>query len=209
MQDNKLKRYLNKNLSDELDESDFLLNKISNYLNKENKMSKNNILEEKQKNSIKDDFSQKEIGILINQRYCKLINVYYKFFKNLQKLEKQRDAKSKNQFISTLFHTINYYHKIIIQFIFLSFVKNDLIKMGESILDYIEFLIRFKFKTSANNNYFLKINYKDHPEYKTKQNIKKKIFDKIISWFDTFYEYIFYVKDNSTLGENKNIISII
>ena len=204
LQDTKLKRFLNKNISDELDESDFLLNKISNYFCKEKKKEKTNILVEKQKNAIKDDFSQKEIGILINQRYSKLIYFYYKFFKNLQKL--QNDDRIKNQFMNTLFHTINYYHKILIQFIFLSFVKNDLVKIGESILDYIEFLIKFKFKTSSNNNNFLKIYYKDHPKYKEKQNIKKKIFNKILSWFNAFDDYIFYVKDNSTLNDDKNIL---
>ena len=202
--DTKLKRFLNKNISDELDENDFLLNKISNYFSKEKKKEKSNILVEKQKNAIKDDFSQKEIGILINQRYSKLIYFYYKFFKNLQKL--QNDDRIKNQFMNTLFHTINYYHKILIQFIFLSFVKNDLVKIGESILDYIEFLIKFKFKTSSNNNNFLKIYYKDHPKYKEKQNIKKKIFNKILSWFNAFDDYIFYVKDNSTINDDKNIL---
>ena len=34
------------------------------------------------------------------------------------------------------------------QYIYLSFIKNDLVKIGESILDYIEFLLKFKFKTS-------------------------------------------------------------
>ena len=124
LQDNKLKRFLNKNLNDELDESDFLLNSISNYFIKVKKVEKRNILAEKQKNSIKEDFSQKEIGILINSRYCRLIYVYYKFFKNLQKLQ-ESNGEIKGQFMNTLFHTINYYHKVIIQFIFLSYAKND------------------------------------------------------------------------------------
>jgi len=206
LQDNKIKRFLNKNLNDELDESDFLLNTISNYFNKGKNREKTNILAEKQMNSIKDGFSQKEIGIFINTRYCRLIYVYYKFFKNLQKLNKSNYEIIEGQFMNTLFHTINYYHKIIIQFIFLSFVKNDLVKIGESILDYIEFLIKFKFKTSYNEKYFLNYNYREQPEYKEKQNIKKKIFDKIINWFNLFDEYISFVKDNSTLGEDKSIL---
>ena len=206
LQDNKLKRFLNKNLNDELDESDFLLNTISNYFTKEKNKEKTNILTEKQTNSIKDGFSQKEIGILINKRYCRLIYAYYKFFKNLQKFNKSNYEIVKGQFMNTLFHTINYYHKIIVQFIFLSYVKNDLIKIGESILDYIEFLIKFKFKTSLDEKHFLNYHYREQPEYKEKQNKKKKIFDKIVNWFNLFDEYISYVKDNSTLGDDKSIL---
>ena len=98
--------------------------------------------------------------------------------------------------MNTKFHTINYYHKILIQYIFLSYVKNDLVKIGESILDYLEFLIQFKFKTSSEDKYFLKIKYIDNPEFKAKQKQKKKIFDKIINWFNVFDDYISYVKDN-------------
>jgi len=206
LQDNKLKRFLNKNLNDELDESDFLLNTISNYFNKEKNIEKSNILAEKQMNSIKNGFSQKEIGIFINARYCRLIYVYYKFFTNLQKLNKSNYERIEGQFMNTLFHTINYYHTIIIQFIFLSYVKNDLVKIGESILDYIEFLIKFKFKTSSDEKYFLNYHYREQPEYKVKQDIKKKIFDKIINWFNLFDKYISFVKDNSTLGEDKSIL---
>jgi len=206
LQNNKLKRFLSKNLSDELDESDFLLNTIYGHFNKEKKVEKVNILAEKQKNSKKDDFSQKEIGILIKTRYCRLIYVYYKFFKNLKKINKLNNDIIKGQFMNTLFHTVNYYHKILIQFIFLSYVKNDLVKLGESILDYIEFLIKFKFKTSSDEKYLLNYNYREQPEYKKKQNIKKKIFDKIIKWFNLFDEYISYVKDNTTLFEEKSIL---
>ena len=75
------------------------------------------------------------------------------------------------QFMNNLFHTIDYYHKIIIQFIFLSYVKNDLVKIGESILYYIEFLIKFKFKTSKNEKKILKYSNRDNPDYKAKLNI--------------------------------------
>ena len=146
LQDDKLKRFLSRTLSDELDESDTLLNKIYLTYNRDINKEKTNILAEKQQNSTKDSFSQKIIGILINSRYCKLINVYFKFFSFIQK--SNIDMLS-GQFMNTYYHTINYYHKILIQYIYLSYVKNDLVKIGESILDYIEFLIEFKFKTSS------------------------------------------------------------
>ena len=211
LQDNKLKKFLNRNLSDEFDESDSLLNKISNLFNKQKKKEKNNILAEKQLNNSNEHFSQKIIGILINTRYCRLIYAYYMFFKNMQKLQLQKsnDDIINGQFMNTLFHTINYYHKILIQFIYLSYVKGDLVKIGESILDYIEFLIKFKFKTSSDEKYFLKIKYKDNqdrPEYRKKQEFKKNIFNKIINWFNLFDDYISYVKDYSSLGDMKSVV---
>ena len=154
LQDNKLKKFLNRNLSDEFDSNDSLLNSISSLFNSKKKKEKTNILVEKQKNNFKYDFSQKTIGILINTRYCRLIHFYYMFFKNIQKLN---DNATKGQFMNTLYHTIDYYHKIVIQYVFLSYAKNDLVKIGESILDYLEFLIKFKFKTLSKNKYILKI----------------------------------------------------
>ena len=207
LQDEQLNKFLKRNLTDELDEDDFLLNTISSMFNKEKKITKNNILVEKQLNNSKDNFSQKNIGILINTRYSRLINVYYMFFKNIQKLHKRNDHISKGQFMNTVFHTITYYHKVIIQFIFLSYAKNDLIKIGESILDYIEFLIKFKFKTSLDDRNFLKINNKGQTIYKEKQNFKKKIFKKIINWFNLFDDYLYYIKDNSSLEDDNIIIN--
>ena len=67
-------------------------------------------------------------------------------------------------------------------------------------------MIKFKFKTSLNDKYFLKIKNKDRKEYKTKLNFKKKIFNKIINWFNLFDDYISYVKDNSTLSDVKSIL---
>ena len=206
MQDNRLKKFLNRHLSDEFDESDSLLNKILYYFNKDKNGIKNNKLAIKQMNNSKDNFSQKNIGILINTRYCRLIQVYYMFFKNLKKLKRSNNDIINGLFMNTQFHTINYYHKIIIQFIFLSYIKNDLIKIGESILNYIEFLIKFKFKTSSEQKYFLKIKFKDRPECQKKHLFKKTIFDKIINWFNLFDDYISNVKDNSTIGEDKNIV---
>ena len=206
LEDNKLKKFLNNNLSDELDENDSLLNDISNPFKKRKKKEKNNILLKKQMNNSKNNFSQKIIGILINTRYGKLIYAYYMFFKNLKKLQKSNYDIINGQFMNTSFHTINYYHKIIIQFIYLSFIKNDLIKIGESILDYLEFLIKFKFKTSTDDKFFLNIKNNDLPEYRTKQNYKKKIFNKIVSWFNLFDDYVSYIKDNSSLGDLKSII---
>jgi len=203
LEDDKLKRFLSRTLSDELDESDTLLNKIYLSYNKANNKEKTNILAEKQQSSTKDSFSQKIIGILINSRYCKLINVYFKFFSFIQK--SNIDMLS-GQFMNTYYHTINYYHKIIIQYIYLSYIKNDLVKIGESILDYIEFLIEFKFKTSSENQYLLNINNRDRPECKDKQKFKKKIFDKIVNWFNLFDKYASHVRDNSSLGDDKSII---
>ena len=206
LQDNKLNRFLNRNLNDELDESDSLLNNISNSFNKEKRKEKKNILMIKQMNNSKDNFSQKLIGILINTRYGKLIYAYYMFFKNLQKLQKSNSDIISGQFMNTSFHTINYYHKIVIQFIYLSYIKNDLVKIGESILDYIEFLIKFKFKTSLNDKTFLNIKYKDRSKFRKKIEFKKKIFNKIIKWFNLFDDYVSHVKDNSSLGDIKSIL---
>ena len=85
--DTKLKRFLNSNISDEFDESDFLLNKISNSFSKSKVKEKTNKLMKKQMNSTKEDFSQKDIGNLINNRYCRLVYFYFIFFKNLRKLQ--------------------------------------------------------------------------------------------------------------------------
>ena len=124
------------------------------------------------------------------------------FFKNIQKLKNQANNIINEQFMNTIFHTLTYYNKVIIQFIFLSYVKNDLIKIGESILDYIEFLIKFKFKTPLNERNFLKIYNLNNSQYKTKQSIKKNIFQKIINWFNLFEDYLSYIKDNSSLDDN-------
>ena len=42
---------------------------------------------------------------------------------------------------------------------------------------------------------------------KKNKKLKKKIFDKIISWFNLFDEYISFVKSNSSLGDSKSIIN--
>ena len=136
-------------------------------------------------------------------RYCKLINVYFKFFSVVQK---SNIDNLSGQFMNTYFHTINYYHKILIQYIYLSYVKNDLVKIGESILDYIEFLIKFKFKISSDNKYLLNIYNRDRPEYKDKQNYKKKIFDKILNWLNLFDSYVSHIRDNTSLGDDKSIV---
>ena len=203
LQDDKLKRFLSRTLSDELDESDTLLHKISLSYNTDKDKEKINILAEKQQNSSRDNFSQKIIGILINSRYCKLINVYFQFFSFMRKSNIELLS---GQFMNTNFHTINYYHKIIIQYIYLSYVKNDLIKIGESILDYIEFLIKFKFKASSDTKYLLNIHNRDRPEYKDKQKYKKKIFDKILGWLNLFDNYVSHVRDNSSLGDDKSLV---
>ena len=210
LQDNNLKKFLNQNLRNEFDEDDSLLNKISNLFSKrkkkDKKKDKNNKLVERQMNGFKNNFSQKLIGILINIRYCRLIHFYYLFFKNIQKLQKLKCKTINDQFMNTKFHTIDYYNKILIQFICLSYKKNDLIKIGESILDYIEFLIKFKLKISSKNDNYLSIKDRNKPEFKKIKIFKKKIFDKIMNWFNVFDDYISYVKDNSSLGDSKCII---
>ena len=111
LQDNDLKRFLSQNLTDEFDEDDSLLKLFSNSYNKTKTKEKKNILVNKQMNNSKVNFSHKKIGILINTRYCRLINAYYMLFKNMQKLQKSNsDDIMSGQFMNTLFHTINYYH---------------------------------------------------------------------------------------------------
>ena len=169
---------------------------------KEKEMNK---LAKKQQNSKHKNFSQKIIGILINSRYNKLIHIYFKFFGFIQKSNYNYEKLS-GYFMHTNFHTINYYHKIIIQYIYLCFVSNDLVKIGESILDYIEFLIKFKLKTSKENRYILNVNNKDIPEIKEKLSTKKKFFDKIVNWFNLFDIYAKQINQNSALGNYKDVI---
>ena len=206
LQDNNLKKLLNQNLSDELDEDDSLFNRLSNSFNANNEKEKINILVEKQMNNSRNKFSQKLIGILINTRYCRLIHAYYKFFKYIQKLRRSNDDNLSGKFVNAKIYDLNYYHKILIQFIFLSYVKNDLIKIGESILDYLQFLIKFKFKIALEDKHFYKIGYRNHPEFISKHKHKKKYFQKIINWFNLFDDYIFYVKNNTSFGNSKLII---
>ena len=193
LQDNKLKRFFDFTLNDELDKKDSLLNKIFNLFNNKNTKEKANILIEKQQSFQNYSFSHRIIGILINTRYTRLIYAYYNFFKGMKKLKKFNNKEINGQFMDTYFHSIFYYHKTLIQYIFLSYFKNDLIKIGESILDYIEFLIEFKFKTNYDKKVFLNIDEKDNVEYNDKLKIKKDVFDKIIIWFNLFDTYVSYV----------------
>ena len=55
--DTKLKIFLNKNISDELDENDFLLNKMFYSFSKDKTKEKTNKLIEKQMNNTKEDYS--------------------------------------------------------------------------------------------------------------------------------------------------------
>ena len=200
-----LKKFLCSSLSDEYDENDSLLHKIElNY--KKTKKEKNlNKLVKKQQRGKKVNFSQKIIEILINSRYNKLIIIYLKFFSFIQK-NNSNNEKLSEYFMHTKFHTINYYHKILIQYIYLCYLSNDLVKIGESILDYIEFLIKFKFKTSEENSFIMNINNMNIPEIKEKQLIKRKYFDKIINWLNLFDSYAKQINENSALGNYKNIL---
>ena len=205
LQNVELKKFLSLTLSDELDESDSLLHKIEMNYSKSGKEKELNKLAKKQQNAQHKNFSQKIIGILINSRYNKLINIYFKFFSYIQKTDYNYDKLS-GWFMHTSFHTIHYYHKILIQYIYLCFVSNDLVKIGESILDYIEFLIKFKLKTTKDKKYILYVFNKDVPGIKEKQEIKKKYFDKIINWFNLFDNYEKQINENSALGNYKDVI---
>ena len=200
-----LKKFLSSTLSDEYDENDSLLHKIELNYKKNKKEKEVNKLVKKQQRGKKVNFSQKIIEILINSRYNKLINIYLKFFSFIQK-NNSNNEKLSECFMHTQFHTINYYHKILIQYIYLCYLSNDLVKIGESILDYIEFLIKFKLKTSEENSYIMNINNMDIPEIKEKQLMKRKYFDKIINWLNLFDSYAKQINENSALGNYKNIL---
>ena len=49
-------------------------------------------------------------------------------------------------------------------------------------------------------------NNRGHPEFKKKLDFKKKIFDKIVKWFNVFDDYISYIKDNSSLNDIQSIL---
>ena len=71
----------------------------------------------------------------------------------------------------------------------------------------MEFLIKFKFKVSEEEKVVLKINNRNHSKFIDKQNYKKKIFDKIIDWFILFDDYIYYVRNNSSLDDIKSFLN--
>ncbi len=201
-----LKKFLSNTLDDEFDGNNTLLHKIKiNYRKDINEKEVNVLVKKQQNHKRSKNFSQKTIGVLINSRYNKLIYIYFKFFSYIQKSNFNYE-KLNGWFMHTNFHTINYYHKILIQYIYLCFASNDLVKIGESILDYIEFLIKFKLKTSKDTKYILYINNKDIPEIKEKQEQKKKYFDKIIDWFNLFDCYAKQIYENSALGNFKDVL---
>ena len=201
-----LKKFLSQTLSDEFDDGDTLLHKIEQSYGKDIKGKElNKLVKKQQKSGTHKKVSQKLIEILINSRYNKLINFYFKFFSTIQKSDYNYE-KLGGCFASTKFHTITNYHKILIQYIYLCFVSNDLVKIGESILDYIEFLIKFKLKATKENAYMLNINYKDDPEIRPIQLNKKKYFDKIINWFTLFDNYAKQINQNSALGNFKDVL---
>ena len=200
-----LKKFLSSTLNDEYDENDSLLHKIEINYRKDKTEKEVNKLVKKQQKGKSVNFSQKIIEILINSRYNKLINIYFKFFSLIQK-HKFNYEKLSGYFMHTNFHTINYYHKVLVQYIYLCFLSNDLVKIGESILDYIEFLIKFKLKYSEEKSYIMNVNNKDIPEIKEKQLIKRKYFDKIISWINLFESYAKQINENSALGNFKNVL---
>ena len=191
-----LKKYLSKSIKDEYDEKDVLLNLIDQNYNKNNKTEYKNKLVEKQLNNSHNIFSQKETHKYINERYNKLVFIYYKFFSMIKKSDNIYEELN-GLFLHKFFHTINYYHKILIQYIFLCFTSNDLIKIGESMLDYIEFLIKFKLKPHESRRKGGKI---------LKSNNKIDYFEKIISWFNLMDNYIDFVSERTNLANDKIIL---
>ena len=206
LQSIELKKFFSQALSDELDDRDILLHKLEMSYGKEIKIKEQNKLVMKQQKigSVKK-ISQSLIETLINSRYNKLINFYFKFFSSIQKSDYNYE-KLGGCFANTNFHTINNYHKTLIQYIYLCFTSNDLVKIGESILDYLEFLIKFKLKTSKSNSYILNMGNKEIPEINLMQLNKKKYFDKIINWFSLFDNYAMQITENSALGNFKDVL---
>ena len=201
-----LKKFLSQTLSDEFDDGDMLLHNIEMSYGKDMKGKELNILVKKQQRTgHQKKISQNFIETLINSRYNKLINFYYKFFSIVQKSNYNYE-KLGGCYANTNFHTITNYHKVLIQYIYLCFISNDLVKIGESILDYIEFLIKFRLKTLKNNAYILNMNNKEIPEINQMQLSKKKYFDKIINWFTLFDNYAKQINENSALGNFKDVI---
>ena len=206
LQNIELKKFLSQTLSDEFDDGDMLLHNIEMSYGKDMRGKELNILVKKQQRTgLQKKISQNFIETLINSRYNKLINFYYKFFSIIQKSNYNYE-KLGGCYANTDFHTITNYHKILIQYIYLCFISNDLVKIGESILDYIEFLIKFRLKTSKNNAYILNMNNKEIPEINKMQLNKKKYFDKIINWFTLFDNYAKQITENSALGNFKDVI---
>jgi hypothetical protein len=113
LQNVELKKFLSLTLSDEIDESDSLLHKIEMNYSKNSKEKEMNELVKKQQNSKHKNFSQKVIGILINSRYNKLINIYFRFFSFIQKSNYNYEKLS-GYFMHTNYHTINYHISSII-----------------------------------------------------------------------------------------------
>ena len=52
----------------------------------------------------------------------------------------------------------------------------------------------------------MKIYNKNILEFKEKQDFKKKIFDKNISWFNVFDDFIIHITDNSSIADTKCIV---
>ena len=195
-----LKKYLSKSIKDEYDEKDILLNLIDQNYNKNKKVDYKNKLVEKQQNNSHNTFSQKEIHKYINERYNKLIFIYYKFFSMIKKSDNLYDELN-GLFLHKDYHSINFYHKTLIQYIFLCFTSNDLIKIGESILDYIEFLIKFKLKSRASNIKYQVKNFKN-----VNNNNNVDYFYKIVSWLNLMDNYIDFVTERTNLANDKIIL---
>ena len=202
LQGKKFKKYLSKAIKDEFDESDTLYNLIDiNYNTKPRILHNHNQLVIRQQNNSSNNLQRTIIEKLINERYNKLVYVYYKFFSLLRKANNQGKLLG-GIYSHKIYHTINYYHKSLIQYIYLCYVSNDLIKIGESILDYIEFIIKFKLKSNIDTRHIMEVNNFRERE---KQSIKKNYFDKALMWISLFDNYVEHVRSKTNLWNLKSI----
>ena len=203
-----LKKFLSKTLNDELDVSDSLLHLIDSQYNKNfpNEIT-NQLVKQQQQRSSHQTYSQKSIVNLINTRYNKLIHIYFKFFSMLKKSKRKIDDLN-GMYLHTQYTTIPHFHKVLIQYVYLCYVSNDLVKIGESILDYIEFLLKFKLSSIKNKKDIYNKHLSNIPYYKNMQDIKKNILNKISNWFDLYDHYVTHVSENTTLANDKSVIDL-
>ena len=203
-----LKKFLSKTLNDELDVSDSLLHLIDSQYNKNfPKEITNQLVKQQQQRSAHQTYSQKSIGNLINTRYNKLIHIYFKFFSMLKKSKRKVDDLN-GMYLHNQYTTIPHFHKVLIQYVYLCYVSNDLVKIGESVLDYIEFLLKFKLSSIKSKKDIYSKHLSNIPYYKNIQELKKGIFNKISNWFDLYDHYVTHVSENTTLGNDKCVIDL-
>lgn len=213
LQDTQLSKYFSKAIIDELDTKGTVLRLLERSFNKNTLMKDNQSTQQTKQNCTLNHISklpQKEINKLINKRYNKLIYIYYRFFALLSKSHrKAQDLEG--LYLHTKYHSVYYFQKILVQYVHLCHSSNDLIKIGEAILEYIHFLI--KFKLNHRDSYIFNESYKDvycdlfeNVTYGDIHKIKTAVFAKIIQWFDLFDHYMKFIKENTMLDSDESII---